>query len=50
MLVRENRRLDEGEHGAMKGINHLRIEESAKLEGISVEEALKRKRGFRYLY
>jgi hypothetical protein len=27
-----------------------RIEDAAKLEGIPIEEALARKRGFRYLY
>lgn len=50
MLVRENRRLDESELGALKGANRERIEEFAKLEGITIDEALERKRGFRYLY
>lgn len=50
MLVRENKRLDEDELGALKGANRGRIEEYARLEGISVEEAMNRKRGFRYLY
>jgi hypothetical protein len=27
-----------------------RIEDAARLEGISVEEAVKKRRGFRYLY
>ena len=50
MLVRENKRLDMDELGALKGANKERIEEFARLEGISVEEAMERKRGFRYLY
>lgn len=50
MLVRENKRLDEDELGASRGANRERIEEFARLEGITMEEALERKRGFRYLY
>lgn len=50
MLVRENRRLDESELEDLKGAKRERIEEFAKLEGITFEEALERKRGFRYLY
>ncbi len=50
MLVRENKRLDESELEDLKGAKRERIEEFAKLEGISFEEALERKRGFRYLY
>ena len=50
MLVRENKRLDMDELGALKGANKERIEEFARLEGITIEEAMERKRGFRYLY
>jgi len=50
MLVRENKRLDEDELGASRGANRERIEEFARLEGITMVEALERKRGFRYLY
>lgn len=50
MLVKKNRQLDEDELGALKGANKERIEEFARLEGISLEEATERKRGFRYLY
>lgn len=32
-----------------KGAQRERIEEAARLEGITFEEALQRKRGFRYL-
>lgn len=50
MLIRENRHLDRDEVGTLKGANRLRIEEAARLEGITFEEALERKKGFRYLY
>ncbi|KDR75724.1 hypothetical protein GALMADRAFT_97528 [Galerina marginata CBS 339.88] len=50
MLIRENKRLDEDEQGALKEAKQERIEQAAKLEGITVEEAMDRKRGFRYLY
>lgn len=50
MLVRENRRLDEDELGGLKDANRVRIEEAARLEGITLEQAMERKRGFRYLY
>lgn len=50
MLVKDNKRLDEDELGGLKGANKERIEEFARLEGISIEEATERKRGFRYLY
>lgn len=50
MLVRENKRMDKDELGASRGANRERIEEFARLEGITVKEALERKRGIRYLY
>ena len=50
MLKRMNKKLDEDELGAMKGANWKRIEDAARLEGITLEEAIERKKGFRYLY
>jgi len=50
MVVRENRRLDEDEKATMGDGNRARVEEAARLEGISFEEAMSRRRGFRYLY
>ncbi|EEB92141.1 hypothetical protein MPER_09396 [Moniliophthora perniciosa FA553] len=47
MLVKENKKLDED---AIKGANRIRVEEAAKLEGITFEQALERRKGFRYLY
>lgn len=50
LLVRENKRLDQSEVGSLKGANRQRIEEYAHLQGLTMDEALERKRGFRYLY
>ncbi|OCB85100.1 MFS transporter [Sanghuangporus baumii] len=50
ILVRKNKRLDEDEIGGLKGANQKRIEDAACLEGITMEEAMERKKGFRYLY
>jgi len=50
MLVRENRQLDADDKTALDGANRLRVEEAARLEGISFEQAMERRKGFRYLY
>ena len=50
MLKGMNRKLDEDELGAMREANRKRIEDAARLEGITLEEAVERKKGFRYLY
>ncbi|PPR01382.1 hypothetical protein CVT24_006220 [Panaeolus cyanescens] len=50
MLVRENRKLDADEKAAMEGANRARVEEAARLEGITFEQAMERRKGFRYLY
>jgi hypothetical protein len=49
MLVSENKRLDR-EEKEMSVAKRLRIEEAARLEGLTFEEALERNKGFRYLY
>ncbi|KAF8524874.1 major facilitator superfamily domain-containing protein [Hysterangium stoloniferum] len=49
-LIRENRALDAQESLLLCGPNRERIEEFARLEGITFEEALVRKNGLRYLY
>jgi len=50
MLVRDNKILDTQEELHLKGSGKERVEEFARLEGITFEEALIRKKGFRYLY
>ncbi|KIM45424.1 hypothetical protein M413DRAFT_24628 [Hebeloma cylindrosporum] len=50
MLVRENRKLDADERAAMEGANRARVEEAARLEGITFEQAMERRKGYRYLY
>lgn len=49
MLVRENKRM-EREEQELTEAQRERIEEAAELEGISFEEAVRLRRGFRYLY
>ena len=48
MLVRENKALEVSE--TEDEATRVRIEDAARLEGIDIEEAHRRKRGFRYLY
>jgi len=50
ILVRENRRLDVDEKAVMEGVNRTRVEEAARLEGITFEQAMERRKGYRYLY
>ena len=49
MLIHENKQM-ELEEQQLTEAQRERIEEAAKLEGISFEEAVRRRRGFRYLY
>jgi hypothetical protein len=49
MLIRENKRMEREEQAITEG-QRERIEEAARLEGISFEEAVRLRRGFRYLY
>lgn len=46
-LLRKNRKLDAD---AMQDANENRVKEAAILEGISFEQALERRKGFRYLH
>lgn len=50
ILIAENKKLDQNEFGEMTVAERERIEEAARLEGLTLEEALERKKGFRYLY
>ncbi|KAF8839408.1 MFS general substrate transporter [Paxillus ammoniavirescens] len=50
ILVRENKRMERQEMDLMHGAERERIEEAARLEGITFEEAVRRRKGFRYLY
>ncbi len=49
MLIIENKRLDREERH-MTLAKRRRIEEAARLEGLTFEEALEKNKGFRYLY
>lgn len=51
MLINDNRRLAEASGSAvLKEVNRERVEGAAVLEGISVEEAMERKKQYRFLY
>ncbi|KAJ6583907.1 MFS general substrate transporter [Mycena vulgaris] len=49
-LLRKNKKLDEDERISMQGANESRVKEAAILEGISFDQAMERRKGFRYLY
>ena len=42
--------MDADDKAAMDGANRSRVEEAARLEGISFEQAMEKRKGFRYLY
>ncbi|QRW07735.1 major facilitator superfamily transporter [Ceratobasidium sp. AG-Ba] len=53
ILVRANKRMDQQDMDALNNAGEgdaERVREAARLEGITVEEAIRRRRGFRYLY
>jgi len=50
MIVRDNKRMEHAELDLMHGAERERIEEAARLEGITFDEAVRRRKGFRYLY
>ena len=50
ILVKKNKKLDADENLVMKGVNRTRVEDAAKLEGITFEQAMERRKGYRYLY
>jgi hypothetical protein len=51
MLKRENEKMEVEEQNSFdKASMKARIEEAARLEGITFEEALENRKGFRYLY
>lgn len=49
ILIWQNKQLDKSQ-AEMSEAERERIEEAARLEGLTLEEALERKKGFRYLY
>jgi len=50
ILIRKNKKLDADEQLSMEGANRIRVEEAAILEGITLEHAMERRKGYRYLY
>jgi len=50
LVIRDNRKLDEDEKLSLGEANRLRVEEAARLEGITFDQAMQKRKGFRYLY
>lgn len=50
MLIHKNKKLDADEKVALEEANQARVAEGARLEGITFEQALERRKGYRYLY
>ncbi|KAH7906801.1 major facilitator superfamily domain-containing protein [Hygrophoropsis aurantiaca] len=50
MLIRENKQMDKDDMKFIQGPDRARIEEAARLEGITFDEAIRRRRGVRYLH
>ncbi|PCH35556.1 hypothetical protein WOLCODRAFT_27968 [Wolfiporia cocos MD-104 SS10] len=50
MLIRQNTQLEHDEPELLRYAKRERIEKAARLEGLTFEEALERKKDFRYLY
>ena len=50
ILVKRNKEFDANDKLAMEGVDRARVEEAAKLEGITFEQAIEKRKGFRYLY
>ncbi|KAG6919226.1 hypothetical protein DXG01_008021 [Tephrocybe rancida] len=50
MLISKNKQLDADENAALKVADRARVEEAARLEGLTFEQAMERRKGYRYLY
>ncbi|KAF9074080.1 major facilitator superfamily domain-containing protein [Rhodocollybia butyracea] len=50
LIIRDNKKLDADEKAVLGELNHTRVKEAARLEGITLEQAMQRRKGFRYLY
>ncbi|KAF8916433.1 major facilitator superfamily domain-containing protein [Mucidula mucida] len=49
-LIRTNKRLDADEKAQLDLVDRKRVEEAARLEGITFDQAMLKRRGYRYLY
>jgi len=50
MLIQRNNKLDADELAALQEADRTRVEEAARLEGLTFEQAMERRKGYRYLY
>ncbi|KAE9407362.1 MFS general substrate transporter [Gymnopus androsaceus JB14] len=49
-VIRDNKKLDEDEKLALGEASRARVAEAARLEGITFDQAMQKRKGFRYLY
>jgi len=50
MLIRRNQKLDTDEKAALEGADQTRVAKAARLEGLTFEQAMERRKDYRYLY
>jgi len=50
ILIRKNNELDADEKVALDGANLVMVSEAARLEGMTLDQAMERRKGYRYLY
>jgi hypothetical protein len=50
MLIQRNQKLEADERAALVGATRARVEEAARLEGVTFEQAVEKRKGYRYLY
>jgi hypothetical protein len=50
MLIGKNQKLDADEKAVLEEANLTRVAKAARLEGMTFEQALERRKGYRYLY
>jgi hypothetical protein len=50
MLIRKNKQLEADEKAVPEEANRARVAEAARLEGMTFEQAMERRKGYRYLY
>ena len=50
LLIKENKKLERKELADLSDAQRKRIEDAARLEGITFEQAMESQKGFRYLY
>ena len=50
LIIRDNKKLDEDERAIMLKADRTRVEQAARLEGMTFDQAMEKRKGYRYLY